>query len=73
MVRGLDVDRSKNHSRKEYHEFKDIDDMGIIVYTPLHLSNPESFIDPETNEGIYDDYKKVVMRVLVPIKSPIRL
>lgn len=34
MVRGLDIERSENHSYKEYHEFKDSDDMGIVIYTP---------------------------------------
>lgn len=48
--------------------------MGVVIYTPNHLSNPESFIDPETNETMYEgEYKKVIMRCLVPIKTPMRL
>lgn len=47
--------------------------MGIAIYTPLSLSNPENFVDPEQNETIYDPYKKVVMRCLVPIRTPLRL
>lgn len=73
LVRGLDVEREKNLSYEEYHEYKDIDDMGMVIYTPHSLSNPLNFIDPETNENIYDPYKKVVMRCLVPIRSPLRL
>lgn len=55
MVRGLDIDRSKNRPQDEYHVFKDIDDMGVVIYTPNYLSNPESFVDPERNKTIYEE------------------
>lgn len=45
MIRGLSVDRSKNLSQNEYHMWKDIDDMGLVVYTPRYLTDPLEFID----------------------------
>lgn len=47
--------------------------MGLVIYTPLELTNPESFIDPKKNATIYDDYTKVICRLLVYIKTPLRL
>ncbi|KAL4504165.1 hypothetical protein ABPG72_021003 [Tetrahymena utriculariae] len=73
MVRGLSIDRSKNLSQNDYHMWKDIEDMGLVVYTPRYLSNPDEFINPEKNKTIYDDYKKVIMRVLVYLKNPYRI
>ena len=32
--------------------------MGIVIYTPNEITNPESFIDPEKNKTMYDSYKK---------------
>ena len=37
VVRGLSVDRSKNGPEKDYHSYVDIDDMGLVIYTPLSL------------------------------------
>ncbi len=48
--------------------------MGLVIYTPKYLSDPASFVDPERNKTIYDEeYKKVIMRLLVPIKTPLRI
>ena len=73
MIRGLDVDRSKNLSQNDYHMWKDIDDMGLVVYTPNYLSDPLEFINPDKNKTIYDEYTKVIMRVMLYMKNPIRL
>lgn len=56
MVRGLSVNREENLSYKDYHTYKDIDDMGLAVFTPNYLTNPDEFIDPEKNKTIYDEY-----------------
>lgn len=37
LVKGLDMDRSKNLKEEEYHVWKDIDDMGLVIYTPKYL------------------------------------
>lgn len=34
MVRGLSIDRSENDTPKAYHKWVDIEDMGLVVYTP---------------------------------------
>ena len=34
MVRGLSVDRDENMSFEEYHKYNDIEDMGLVIYTP---------------------------------------
>lgn len=73
MVRGLSVDRKDNLNQDDYHMWKDIDDMGLVVYTPKYLTDPLEFIDPDRNKTIYDDYKKVVMRVMVYFKNSYRL
>ena len=44
---------------------------GLIVYTPKNLSDPENFIGTAKQlDGIYDEYKTAVLRLLVKIKSP---
>ena len=48
-------------------------DMGIVIYTPIDITNPDSFADPERNKTIYDGYNKVIMRVLMYFKTPIRI
>lgn len=53
--------------------WKDIDDMGLVVYTPRYLSDPLEFINPEKNKTIYDSYRKVVMRVMLYVKNPLRI
>lgn len=47
--------------------------MGLIVYTPRYLSDPSEFIDPEKNKTMYDDYKKVITRVMLYLKNPFRI
>ncbi len=46
MIRGLNVDRSQNGTIDQYHKYIDIDDMGVAIYTPLHITDPRSFVDP---------------------------
>ena len=59
MVKGLSVNREENASEKEYHKWIDIEDMGLVIYTPLDITNPENFIDPEKNKHMYDYNGKV--------------
>jgi len=47
--------------------------MGLVIYTPLNLTDPASFIDRKTNKNIYDPYKKCIMRLLAYVKTPLRL
>ena len=47
--------------------------MGLVVYTPNYLSDPLEFINPDKNKTIYDEYTKVIMRVMLYMKNPIRL
>ena len=37
IVRGLSVIRKENKDEKAYHRYLDIEDMGIVIYTPLDL------------------------------------
>ena len=46
--------------------------MALVIYTPKYLTNPLEFIDPDKNKTIYDDYKKVVMRIMVFFKNDYR-
>lgn len=59
MVRGLSVVRDENGPESSYHKYVDIEDMGLVIYTPLELQDPNNFIDPEKNKTMYDDQKKV--------------
>ena len=46
----------------------------MITYTPNYLtSDNEKFINPEENKTVYKGYEKMVLRVLLLIKSPLRL
>eukprot|EP01016_Furgasonia_blochmanni_P052771 TRINITY_DN8453_c0_g1_i5.p1 TRINITY_DN8453_c0_g1~~TRINITY_DN8453_c0_g1_i5.p1 ORF type:complete len:327 (-),score=54.60 TRINITY_DN8453_c0_g1_i5:287-1267(-) len=72
MVKGLSWDRDLNGSQKDYHKWTDIEEMGLFVFTPHTLTNPENFIDPETNKKIYEGSDKVVLRAFVKIRSPLR-
>jgi hypothetical protein len=49
VVRGLSVVRSENFSENEYHKYVDIDDMGLVIYTPKILEDPSKFVDPKAN------------------------
>jgi len=73
VIRGLRIDRKQNGSQEDYHVFKDIEDMGVVVYTPKKVQDPENFINPEENKKIYDDTKVAVGRVLLKFKSPVTL
>ena len=59
MVRGVNVNRSENLAEDKYHKFIDHEDIGLVVYTPLDITNPKSFIDPIRNKTMYDSYKNV--------------
>lgn len=60
LIKGLSAVRSENRTEKDYHKFSDADDMGLIIYTPLEVTNPENFIDPEQNKKMYDNFDKVI-------------
>ena len=47
--------------------------MGLVIYTPLNLTNPDNFIDSKASKNIYDPYKKYIMRLLAYVKTPLRL
>jgi len=59
MVRGVSVNRQENYPEDQYHKYIDNEDMGLVVYTPLDITDPKKFIDPEKNKTMYDSYKKV--------------
>jgi hypothetical protein len=70
LVKGLTSNRELNGDAKDYHLWSDLDDMGVAVYTHKKYSDPQNFIDPEENKRIYDDYEKVLVRLLLSIKTP---
>jgi hypothetical protein len=37
VIRGLSVNREENGLESEYKVFVDIDDMGLVIYTPIFL------------------------------------
>ena len=37
VIRGLSVNREENGLESEYKVFVDIDDMGLVIYTPIYL------------------------------------
>ena len=47
--------------------------MGLVIYTPLNLTNPDNFIDSKASKNIYDPYKKYIMRLLAYVKTPLRM
>lgn len=67
VVRGLSVDRSQNMTEDQYQTYVDIDDMGLVVYTPNYLQDTDNFVKKSESDVIYDDYKKVILRVLLEI------
>jgi hypothetical protein len=54
MIRGLSVNREENAVEDLYHKWVDIEDMGLVIYTPLSVSDPDIFSNPETNKTVYD-------------------
>ena len=44
VVRGLSVIREENRQEDAYHRFLDIDDMGLVIYTPLEVTDEKNFI-----------------------------
>ena len=45
----------------------------MLVYTPLSITKPENFIDPEANKNAYKDQNVAMIRVLASVKTPIGL
>jgi chromosomal replication initiation ATPase DnaA len=70
LIKGITSDREKNGDASQYHTWSDLDDMGITVYTHNKYSNPQNFIDPKENQSMFDDYEKVLVRLLLSIKTP---
>ncbi|CAD8154489.1 unnamed protein product [Paramecium octaurelia] len=73
MVRGLSTIRSENLPKSQYHYYNDLDKLGCVVFTPLSLQDPSNFKTKEQGDKLYDDYKKVLVRCLLRIQSPMRL
>jgi len=73
LVKGLNVDRDTNKDESAYHKFIDIEDMGMVIYTPLEVTDPNNFVDPKQNQQMYDHHAKVIMRILVEVQSPLKL
>jgi hypothetical protein len=49
-------------------------EFGLATFTPLYLTGDnEKFSNPETNKTIYQGYEKMVLRLLVLVKTPLRL
>ena len=55
LVRGLSVDRENNSKEDDYHVYVDIEDMGLVVYTPKYLQNADNFVFKEKTEDIYTE------------------
>lgn len=74
MMRGLSVDRKENDVPANYHKYEEDKEFGLVTFTPNYLTQDnEKFIDPESNKTIYKGYEKMVLRVLVLVKTPLRL
>lgn len=74
MIRGLSMNRDENKPPAEYFRREEEEEVGLITYTPMYLTyDNEAFINPETNKTIYKGYEKMVLRVLLLVKSPVRL
>lgn len=50
VLKGLNTDRKKNLSEKDYKVCNDIEDMGFISYVPNYLSDPKNFKNKDTAE-----------------------
>ena len=59
LVKGLNANRADNLAETSYHKFIDKEEMGLVIYTPLEVTDPQNFVDPERNKTIYDDFSKV--------------
>lgn len=60
LVKGLNVERDENREEGAYHKYVDIEDMGLVIYTPLEIQDPKNFVDPKQNQKMYDDHAKVI-------------
>lgn len=59
VIKGLSVQRDENREENAYHKWVDIEDMGLVIYTPHEYADPNNFIDPKKNKSMYDDNAKV--------------
>jgi hypothetical protein len=74
MFRGLSVDRNENAHPSEYHKYSEDKEFGLITFTPNYLTGDnEKFTNPESNKTIYKGYEKMVLRLLLVVKTPLRL
>ena len=44
VIQGLQMDRGVNQKKEDYRVWEDEEDMGLVVCTPLHLTEPDNFI-----------------------------
>jgi hypothetical protein len=63
IVKGLNVERDENREEGAYHKYVDIEDMGVVIYTPLEIQDPKNFVDPKQNQKMYDDHAKVIKKI----------
>lgn len=74
MVRGISIRRDDNESPKNYHRYAEDKEFGLVTYTPLYLTNDnERFADPVQNKTIYKGYERMLLRILLLVKTPVRL
>ena len=73
MIRGLSINRKENESPSSYHRYEEDKEFGLVTYTPLYLTQDnERFSNPDLNKTVYEGYEKMVLRVLVLVKTPLR-
>lgn len=74
MIRGLSVDRKENEHPKAYKKYEEEGEVGLMTFTPHYLTEyGEQFVNPESNKNMYAGYDKMVLRVAVRIRSPLKL
>ena len=70
VIKGISQDREANGDIAHYRSWSDLEDMGVAVYRHTKYTDPANFIEPGQNRGMYDDYEKVLLRLLLSIKTP---
>ena len=74
MVRGLSMVRDENKPVDDYIKYTEEQEVGLLTYTPKYITEGgQEFIDPKKNKTVYDGYEKMIMRVLLRIRSPLHI
>mmetsp|Transcript_29377 Transcript_29377/g.33545 ORF Transcript_29377/g.33545 Transcript_29377/m.33545 type:complete len:342 (-) Transcript_29377:133-1158(-) len=73
LIRGVSPTREENLDRGEYHFYDDLNDFGLVIYSPHNVSDPKNFVHKEVYDKIFEQSRAIIFRAFVQIETPYKL